>query len=257
MTKTTSIILAAGKGTRMQSDLPKVLHPILGRPMIRYAVETMESVTGVPPVLVIGHGAEQVKAAIGSQAQYVYQHEQLGTAHAVLQAREMVQGRADQILVPSGDMPLFRLETITRLVETQAAGSSPVTMLTVIARNPRGFGRIVRGSDGGVLAIVEEAVATTEQLKINELNVGAYAFSDRWVWQALERVQVSPKGEYYLTDLVEIAVSDGYRVQAITVQDETETIGINTPEHLAEAEQIMAGRKGNQLSAGNRGQTSK
>lgn len=250
MKKTTSIILAAGKGTRMKSDLPKVLHPILGQAMIRYSVDTMHTVTGERPVLVIGHGAEQVRAAVGEQAHYVYQREQLGTAHAVLQAREIVAGHTDQVLVTSGDMPLFTQKTISRLIETQSNGSAPVTMLTVIADNPRGFGRIVRGPDGSVTAIVEEAVATSEQLLIKELNVGAYAFSDAWLWGALDRVQVSPKGEYYLTDLVEIAVRDGYRVQAIIVEDEAETIGINTPDHLAEAERILAGRKGNQRSAG-------
>lgn len=226
----------------MKSDLPKVLHPILGQPMIRYSVNTMRQVTGNPPVLVIGHGAELVREAVGPEARFVYQLEQLGTAHAVQQAEPIVKDQTDIVLVTSGDMPLFTLETIRELVDTQVNGTAPVTMLTVMANNPRGFGRIVRGEDGSVSAIVEEADATPEQLAIKELNVGAYAFSDDWFWDALTRVEVSPKGEYYLTDLVAIAVQDGRKVQAIVVQDEGEAIGINTPEHLAEAERIMSGR---------------
>jgi bifunctional UDP-N-acetylglucosamine pyrophosphorylase/glucosamine-1-phosphate N-acetyltransferase len=229
----------------MKSDLPKVLHPVLGQPMIRYAVNTMHKITNQKPVLVIGHGADQVRAEIGEDANYVMQQEQLGTAHAVQQAETLVQGSTDTVLVTSGDMPLFTQETISRLVRSQSEGSSPLTMLTVISENPRGFGRIVRDDNGGVSAIVEEADASPEQLKINELNVGAYAFSDQWLWSALKRVQVSPKGEFYLTDLVEIAVQDGHHVQAIIVKNSEETIGINTLEHLAEAGKIMLKRNQN------------
>ncbi len=235
----------------MHSDLPKVLHPILGKPMVCYSVETMQQVTGRRPVLVVGHGADLVRTTVGSMADYVYQKEQLGTAHAVRQAEDLVRRNADIILLTSADMPLFTLETISKLVHTQAIGSSPITMLTVIEENPRGFGRIVRGSDDGVTAVVEEAVATPEQLEIRELNVGAYACDDEWLWDALGRVKVSPKGEYFLTDLVEIAVQDGYRVQAIVVEDAEEAIGINTPEHLAEAEKILSRRKERNLTAGN------
>ena len=235
----------------MKSELPKVLHPILGQPMIRYAVNTMHEITGQNPVLVIGHGAEQVRTTVGEDARYVFQHEQLGTAHAVQQAEPLVRDNTDIVLVTSGDMPLFTLETISKLVNSQLEGASPLTMLTVMSDNPRGFGRIVRDNDGGVSAIVEEADATPEQLEIKELNVGAYAFSDLWLWDALKRVQVSPKGEFYLTDLVEIAVKDGHRVQAIIVENGEETIGINTLEHLAEAEKVMLNRNQNTQVTGN------
>lgn len=242
-TQPTSVILAAGKGTRMNSKLPKVLHPLLGRPMILYAVEAAEAATGRPPVLVVGHGAEQVRRTVGDRARYVHQAEQKGTAHAVMQAESLLRGQADIVLVTSGDMPLFTPSTLANLIAVQAAGTAAFTMLTVEAEDPRGFGRIVRDADGRVVAIVEEAVAAPEQLAIRELNVGAYAFDGRWLWDALRRIELSPKGEYYLTDLVAVAVRMGLPVQAVTAPDANETIGINTPAHLAEAERTMSARR--------------
>lgn len=238
----TSVILAAGKGTRMNSDLPKVLHPILEKPMILYAVETARAVTGQKPILVIGHQAERVREAVGDRAHYVYQHEQKGTAHAVQQAEGLLRDRTDTVLITSGDMPLFKPETLAQLIAAPKSDGTPMSMLTVIADNPRGFGRIVRGPDGRVTEIVEEAVATPEQLAIRELNVGAYAVSNKWVWDALKKITPAPKGEYYLTDLVAVAVQESRRVEAIVVEDVQETIGINTPEHLAEAERLLQTR---------------
>jgi len=242
MSATRSIILAAGKGSRMNSDLAKVLHALNGRPMILYSVETARLVTGQPPVLVIGHQADEVRAVVGSQAEYVFQDRQLGTAHAVQQAERALSGHADRLLVTSGDMPLFTTDTLSALVKRQEANSGPLSMLTVTVDDPRGFGRIVRGRDGRVKAVVEEAVATPEQLAIRELNVGAYCVAGDWLWEALRRIPVSPVGEYYLTDLVEVAVRQGLRVEAIAVTDPREAIGINTLQHLAEAEQMLAER---------------
>ena len=146
------------------------------------------------------------------------------------------------MLVTYGDMPLLRGETLIQLVEKQKANKGPVSLLTVIADDPRGFGRIIRKQDGTVAAIVEEAVATPEQLSVKELNVGAYCFSANWLWDALHRIPVSKKGEYYLTDTVELAVADRLPVQALVMDDMSETIGINTRIHLAEAEAAMRKR---------------
>lgn len=239
---TTAIILAAGKGTRMNSDLPKVLHPLLDKPMILYAVETAQLVTGQPPIVVVGHEAERVRETVGGRARFVYQREQLGTAHAVGQAEVLLREQPGTVLITSGDMPLFKPETLAQLVSAQVDGATPLSMLTVVADKPRGFGRIVRAPDGSVRAIVEEAVATPEQLAIRELNVGAYAVDGSWLWPSLAKITPSPKGEYYLTDLVAIAVEEGLRVQAIVVESEAEAIGINTPEHLAEAERLLKER---------------
>ncbi|MFZ5912406.1 MAG: bifunctional UDP-N-acetylglucosamine diphosphorylase/glucosamine-1-phosphate N-acetyltransferase GlmU [Chloroflexota bacterium] len=240
--RVTAVLLAAGQGTRMKSDTPKVLHPIAGRPMLWYTLRAMELASTERPVVIAGHGAEQVSNFIGDSAHCVLQEPQLGTGHAVMQAESLLRGKTDYVIVTYADMPLLRAETFQRLVETQKQNSGPLTLLTVIAEDPRGFGRILRKQDGTVAAIVEEHVATPEQKAIKELNVGAYCFSAEWLWQALRRIQLSPKGEYYLTDTVELAVRDNLPVRALLHDDLPETIGINTRVHLAEAEAAMRGR---------------
>jgi bifunctional UDP-N-acetylglucosamine pyrophosphorylase/glucosamine-1-phosphate N-acetyltransferase len=240
--KTTAVLLAAGQGTRMKSALPKVLHPILGQPIILYCLQTLQAVTGVRPMAVIGHSADHIRQVVGDAAEYVLQQPQLGTGHAVQQTQAVLQGSTDQVLVTTADMPLLTADTLLKLVQAQTANSGPVTMLTLIAEDPRGFGRILRGEDGRVLAIVEEAQATSQQRLIRELNASAYCFDADWLWQTLPRIPLSPKGEYYLTDLVGLAVQDGLAVQAIQAEDGRETIGINTRIHLAEAESLMRQR---------------
>ncbi len=241
--KVTAILLAAGQGTRMKSDLPKVLHPIAGRPMIWHALEAVKQVSTGTPVVVVGHGAEAVTKYLGDAARSVVQESQLGTAHAVTQAAPLLRGTSGLVLVCYADMPLLRGETLARLVETQKKNSGPFSMLTVVADDPRGFGRIVRNANGTVQAIVEEYVATPEQLAIRELNVGAYCFNADWLWDALGRIEKNPrKGEYYLTDAVEVAVKSGLAVQAEVMEDAKEAIGINTRVHLAEVEAEMRRR---------------
>ena len=240
--KTTPIILAAGQGTRMKSTLPKMLQPLCGQPMVLLALEAVRAASSETPVVVVGHGAERVREAVGGMARLVLQEQQLGTGHAVLQAEAVLRGEADLILVTYGDMPLLRAETLRELVERQAANSGPITLLTVVAGDPRGFGRILRGPDGRVAAIVEEAAATAEQLQIHELNVGAYCFRADWLWDALHRIPVSARGEYYLTDTVGLAVAAGLPVQAAPLDDIAETIGINTRVDLADAEAALRRR---------------
>lgn len=240
--KIAAVILAAGQGTRMKSHLPKVLHPILGKPMAWYSLMAARQVTGSPPLMVIGHAADQVRQALGDSAHYVLQEQQLGTGHAVLQAAPALRGKTDLVLVTYADMPLLTGETLERMVSTQVAQGGAFTMLTVQLDDPHGFGRVVRSLAGNVLAIIEEAQATPEQRLIQELNVGAYCFEAEWLWQALPRIPISPKGEYYLTDLVAIAVADGKQVQALTMPDAREMIGINTRVHLAEATGLMRQR---------------
>ncbi|HEY5903654.1 MAG TPA: bifunctional UDP-N-acetylglucosamine diphosphorylase/glucosamine-1-phosphate N-acetyltransferase GlmU [Anaerolineales bacterium] len=240
--KVTAVLLAAGQGTRMKSRLAKVLHPLAGKPMIWHALEAVRPASTGKPVVVVGHEAEQVVKFLGDAAETVIQDPQLGTAHAVMQAEPLLRGRADLVLVCYSDMPLLRAETLTRLVETQQANPGPLSLLTVIAEDARGFGRIVRNEAGTVDAIVEEHAATEEQRKIKELNVGAYCFRADWLWQALPRIPLSEKGEYYLTDAIGLAAEDGLPVQAVLLDDLEETIGANTRIHLAEAEAAMRRR---------------
>ncbi len=245
--KTTAVILAAGQGTRMRSKLPKVLHPILGRPMLQYALDAVRHVADDHPVVIIGHGAEEIQSLFQDQVRFALQEPQLGTGHAVQQVQPLLMGQTDQVLVTLADMPLLTEDTFRALVDAQTSHSGPITMLTLEADEARGFGRIVRNAEGQVQAIVEEAQATPEQLAIRELNASVYCFRADWLWPALARIPLSPKGEYYLTDLVGIAVADGLSVQAIQVPDPRETIGVNTRVHLAEAEAILRRRINRQM----------
>jgi bifunctional UDP-N-acetylglucosamine pyrophosphorylase / glucosamine-1-phosphate N-acetyltransferase len=240
--KTIAVILAAGQGTRMNSNLPKVLHPLLGRPLIWYSVDAAAGATGQKPVLVIGHGGDDVRKEVNESAEYVLQEPQLGTGHAVQQTNDLLQGRSDYILVIHADMPLLRAETLTKLIEAHKVHDGPITMLTILADDPRGFGRVIRDSDGNAEAIIEEKHATPEQLEIKELNASVYCFSAGWLWNALKHIPLSPKGEYYLTDLVGIARKEGASINALCLGNSPEMIGINTRVHLSEAEKSMRER---------------
>ena len=237
--KVTSVLLAAGQGTRMKTLLPKVLHPVCGKPMLAYALEAACSVSTEQPVVIVGKDAQALNDYLGDSARCIVQDPPLGTGHAVQQAETSLLGKTDLVLVTYSDMPLLTHETLLKLVETQKKNPGPMTMLTVIAPDPRGFGRVIRSPQGTVQAVIEEATATPEQLSIRELNVGAYCFSSDWLWEALRRIPISKKGEYYLTDTVGLAANSGLPIQALVSADLTEIIGINTRVHLAEAEAAM------------------
>jgi len=236
------VILAAGESTRMKSSVPKVLHPLAGRPMVWYSVETATRLSVDRPLLVVGREADAVRRTLGEAVVYVEQAERLGTGHAVLQARPLLAGRSRAVLVCYADMPLLTSDTLARLVDLQQHSGAAIAMLTLLADDPMGFGRVVREADGRVQAIVEEAVATPEQLAIRELNAGVYCFAADWLWSRLPDLSVSPKGEYYLTDLVAMAVAEGHRVEALVSEDAEELLGINNRVHLARAEAIMRRR---------------
>jgi bifunctional UDP-N-acetylglucosamine pyrophosphorylase/glucosamine-1-phosphate N-acetyltransferase len=237
-----TVILAAGQGTRMRSNLPKVLHPLAGKPFIEYSLRAAESLGGEAPVVVVGYGADAVRQYVGSRARFVTQARQLGTGHALLTAEPLLSGQTDLVVVISADMPLLTGSTLRRLAELQSANPGPLTLLTIVSEDSHGFGRILRDPDRSVQAIVEESAATPQQLAIRELNAGVYCFSSAWLWPALHRIQVSPKGEYYLTDTVALSVRDGLRVEAVQLEEPQEAIGINTRIHLAEAEIILRRR---------------
>ncbi len=247
MGKLAVVILAAGQGTRMKSTLPKVLHPVAGRPMVQYVLDAVAHVVQDKPVLVVGYGADVVRQTIGDVVTYVVQEEQLGTGHAVLQARQALEGRADIVLALYGDMPLLSSGTIDRLVAGHVGGRSPITMLTCVHEEPMGFGRILRDGEGHVVGIVEEHEASPEQLAITELNPGVYCFDAAWLWEHLPRLPLSPKGEYYLTDLIEIAVGQGRGVESMMVDDPLETLGINDRLHLSVIESVVRQRVREQL----------
>jgi bifunctional UDP-N-acetylglucosamine pyrophosphorylase/glucosamine-1-phosphate N-acetyltransferase len=236
-----TIILAAGLGTRMKSAIPKMMHPLCGRPMILLALDAAEAAGPGKPVLVIGCGAESVRAAAGDRAEYVLQPELIGTADAVRRTESVLRGKADHLLVFNGDMPLWRPETLQRLADAGRTASGPMVMLSGVGRDARLFGRVIRDGAGKIAEIVEDAHLTAEQREIREINLGAYCFRAGWLWESLSKVRPSPKGEYYLTDLAAMAAREG-GAEAIVVEDEEEWIGINTRAHLAEAEAALRRR---------------
>jgi bifunctional UDP-N-acetylglucosamine pyrophosphorylase/glucosamine-1-phosphate N-acetyltransferase len=238
--ETFAIVLAAGLGTRMKSDLHKVLHPLCGKPMIRHVTDTLRD-TGVGRLLVVvGARAEQIEQELGSEAEYVRQDRQLGTGHAVLQAREAIGGLEGHTLVCYGDTPLVTSDTYRSLLNAHRESGAAVTMLTAAVGNPFGFGRIVRDEAGEVLRIVEEKDATEEEKRITEINPGLYCFTNSVLFQALERVQNhNAQGEYYLTDCIRIVKEMGLSVRSIAVSDADEVLGVNDRLQLAQVNRVL------------------
>jgi bifunctional UDP-N-acetylglucosamine pyrophosphorylase/glucosamine-1-phosphate N-acetyltransferase len=237
--KCESVILAAGLGTRMKSRIPKVLHAISGKPIIWWAVRAAYGATGQNPLVVIGPEDGEVRKVIGDCADFIEQHDRLGTGHAVMQAAERLRGKSDLVLVTLGDMPLLRAESLGDLIETQARNDGVISLATANVSKARGFGRILRDRERNILGIIEEAHATQEQIAIPEVNVSAYCFKAEWLWEHLSKLPLSPKGEYYLTDIVGLAVREGSRIAWVEIEGEKEIIGINTREHLAEAQAAL------------------
>ncbi len=238
------VILAAGKGKRMRSKTPKVLHPLLGRPMVRYPVEAAKESGAERVVVVIGHQAEAVKEALkDAGVAFALQEVPLGTAHALAQAKPLLEDFEGAVVVTSGDTPLLRPETIRALVGAlEAAGGAGMALLSFEAKDPTGYGRVVRGPDGRVVRIVEEKDASEEEKKIREVNAGVYAF-DRRVWELLSRVKnENAQGEYYLPDLVALYLEAGLPVVALKAEDERELLGANDRAQLAEVEGVLLDR---------------
>ena len=241
-----SVVLAAGMGTRMKSRIPKMMHQVLGKPIVLHALSSVIGISDLPPVVVVGHGSETVTQALresfGEGVQFALQAEQLGTGHAVMCAEPMLAGKSELVLVTLADMPMLREETIASIVKFHQYAGNVMTMTSVIGDVPRGFGRVLRDENGKLAGIVEEAVASPEQLKVCEYNISVYCFEANWLWENLKKIEPSPKGEYYITDLVEIAVRQGKKLDAVTLEDPTEGLGVNTRVDLADCEIAMRKR---------------
>ncbi|HNQ35794.1 MAG TPA: NTP transferase domain-containing protein [bacterium] len=239
------IILAAGKGTRMKSDLQKVLHQLLGKPMIHHLVEEVRRLEPVKVLVVVGHQKEEVMQRLeGLPVEFVEQTEMRGTGDAVRRAVERLPGYAGEILVLCGDSPLLRSETLLKLLELHRREGPAATLLTARLENPTGYGRIKRNGTGLVEAIVEQADATDEERRITEVNSGVYVFAAPRLFETLPGLRPdNAKGEYYLTDVIKFLRTAGERVAAQVVADPSEILGVNTPEELERARQILARRR--------------
>lgn len=243
-TSLAAVILAAGQGTRMISKLAKVLHPIAGKPMIGYGVDAAKFAGVERTVVVVGHQGEQVRELLNGQVEFAEQPVQRGTGDAVKCAMPVLGETAGHVLVFYADMPLLKPETLAALVDKHLSTDATLTMLTLMVTGDRmSFGRILRDAQGNAARIVEEVETTPEQFEISEINPGVYCFKADWLATNLDKIQPSPKkGEYYLTDLLEMAVAQGALVETETIYDASQCIGINTRVHLALAEKTTRER---------------
>lgn len=238
-----AVVLAAGKGTRMKSKTHKVLHPVCGQPMIDHIIDTLSDVGTQERVVVVGHEAEAVEHHLEGRATFARQTEQLGTAHAVMQAKEALVGKDGVTLVLNGDHPLFTKETLEDLIRHHRESQAGATILTAVLPDPAGYGRVIRREDGSVDRVVEHKDASEQERRVREVNTGTFCFDNRLLWKALSKVDNDNiQGEYYLPDVITILKAEGHRVSAQSVSDPGEAKGVNNRVQLAEAEKEMRRR---------------
>ncbi len=241
-----AIILAAGKGTRMKSALPKVLHPVAGSPMLSFTIDLLGSLGAGRVIVVVGHGAGEVRKAFsGKGLTFVEQKEQLGTGHAVLAASRALKGFKGGVLILSGDVPLLTGATIKGLlkVKRRGNGKTVLSFITTMLSDPRGYGRVLRDGRGRVTGVVEEKDADLAQRSIGEVNTGTYAVDSGFLFKNIKRLKsANAQGEYYLPDLVSLAVREGFHVNALTSPEPEEVMGVNNRVELARASGVMRQR---------------
>ncbi|MCL5102773.1 MAG: NTP transferase domain-containing protein [Armatimonadetes bacterium] len=246
LTQFSGLVLAAGRGSRFQSEtgeaFPKVLRPVLGKPMVSYVIEALTRAGIEDIVLVVGFGADEVRQSVGPGVGYVFQSEQKGSGHAVACAREMFEHYAEHLVIMCGDSPLFSAETVSRMMREHTEAGAAVTLASAVLDDPFGYGRIVRDASGRIRGIVEEKCAEPDQREIKEVNGGAYVFDSPWLYGNIERMVVNDAGEYNLTDMVRVAVEQDRVVSAVEC-DPVELMGVNTPELLKIVEDIIRGKE--------------
>ena len=239
----TSVILAAGMGTRMKSKMPKVLHTVCGKPLSKWVIDAYKAAGADKVCAVVGHKAETVKEVLGDVCEFALQAEQKGTGHAVMQAIDVIKNSKGEVVILNGDTPLITAETINKAIEYHKNNGNQATVITAILDDATGYGRIVRDNDGSVLKIVEQKDASEEEKKINEVNSGMYVFDAQSLVYALDKITPNnAQGEYYLTDTLEILLSAGKKIGGYAISDNDEIRGINDRVQLNEAEKIMQKR---------------
>ncbi|GBG97033.1 bifunctional UDP-N-acetylglucosamine diphosphorylase/glucosamine-1-phosphate N-acetyltransferase GlmU [Lactococcus termiticola] len=237
------IVLAAGKGTRMKSKLPKVLHEVTGKTMLAHVLDNVAELATEKRVVIVGHEADMVIASLPQGTNYVKQEEQLGTGHATKIAADLLADQEGATLVIAGDTPLITGDTLNKLFDYHFEQKATATILTANAENPTGYGRIIRGADGSVEKIVEQKDASAEEAAVKEINTGTYVFDNKALFEALSNLTTdNAQGEYYLTDVIEIFKKDAKIVSAYTLDDFEESLGVNDRVALAQAEKVMRAR---------------
>lgn len=246
MSNLAAIVLAAGKGTRMKSDLPKVLHCVCGQPMLAHVLDAAETAGCAKKIVVVGFGASKVSLLVEERAQIAEQKEQLGTGHAVMQAQPLLEGFAGTVMILCGDTPLLDGRDLRRFYQNHIESKNTATILTAVLEDATGYGRIIRNTDGEVIKIVEQKDATPEELIFREINTGIYCFDSKALFDALQTVDnKNAQGEYYLTDVIAKLVEKGSKVGGIPAVDSDTVMGINSRVQLAEAEKWMRNKINN------------
>ena len=243
--ETAAIILAAGAGTRMKSPHAKVAHTIMDKALVRWVIDVAKEAQTSRIITVVGFNREEVIPLVDADTQYVVQEQQLGTANAVAVCKDALADFDGSVYVLNGDSPLITAETLQKLSAVREKEDAAVVVLTMKLENPFGYGRIIRNAQGEVERIVEQKDATPQEAEVNECNSGFYCFDARALFDALSQVDSNnAQGEFYLTDVLEISRAAGRKVCALVVDDPTECLGVNTPEQLEEAAQILKARIG-------------
>ncbi|MBC1737629.1 bifunctional UDP-N-acetylglucosamine diphosphorylase/glucosamine-1-phosphate N-acetyltransferase GlmU [Listeria seeligeri] len=243
MSKRYAVVLAAGQGTRMKSKLYKVLHPVCGKPMVEHVVDQISTLDVDKVVTIVGHGAEKVQEHLAGKSEFVKQEEQLGTAHAVLQAKAALAEKDGVTLVVCGDTPLIEASTMEALLKYHHEKRAKATILTTVIEDPTGYGRIIRDDLGIVEKIVEHKDATEKEQRISEINTGTYCFDNKALFEALEKVSNdNVQGEYYLPDVIKILKDSDEVVAAYRMESFEESLGVNDRIALAEASKLMQRR---------------
>lgn len=239
----TSVIMAAGMGTRMKSKMPKVIHKVCGKEICRWVIDAAKNAGSDKVCTIVGHRADMVKEILGDICEFALQAEQKGTGHAVMQAIDVIKSAKKEVVILNGDIPLITAESIKKAVNYHRENSNQATVITAVLDDATGYGRIVRGDDGSVRKIVEQKDANDEEKKINEINSGMYVFDSESLLYALEKLTPNnAQGEYYLTDTLEILLNAGKKVGGYAIADNDEIRGINDRIQLDEAEKIMQKR---------------
>lgn len=236
MGDTAVIIMAAGKGKRMKSNLPKVLHNLAGKPILNYVLETVNQLEVKRKILIVGYKSNKIRELIGDKIESVEQKEQLGTAHAVLITKKLLSGFKGDVLILSGDVPFLTIKTLKKLLKYHQDNNFCCTLLSAVLKKPKGYGRIIRDKKGEIKGIIEEADLSADRKKINEINSGIYCFNKEKLFQVLEKITTDNRqGEYYLTDTVKILLNKGLTIGNIIIKDYSEILGINNRSDLADA----------------------